>query len=243
MHDASISPSSSEGINVKSGTLTNIGIKRTVIHKSPSPYSDCVDLKSSFDSDLYRHIVKSKKVYRQTDCFDLCLQNNIIESCKCYYLEYPKINTSQPCLNTSQLLCASYHYTNFIEANVKKNCSKYCPLECHSVANDLFLSTSDFPTENLYDILKKDQSFTHKYFNRSDLSFGMLKDKGYAVNIFYPNLKYTVITELEKITIIDLLAGIGGTLGLFLGLSLRHLIKIVERSVHMLVSIYKRSFN
>ena len=243
VHDASVSPSSSEGINVKSATMTNIAIKRTIINKAPQPYSDCIDIKTSYNSILYNHIINSNKDYRQTDCFDLCLQKNIIESCKCYYLEYPKINNSAPCLNTSQLLCASHQYTIFIEANVKKDCSKFCPLECNSVSNDLFLSSSDFPTENLYQILKKDKNFKEKYFNKSEITYSMLKEKGFAVNIFYPHLKYTVITELEKITIIDLLAGIGGTLGLFLGLSIRHLIKIVEKLVQITIAIYKKSCN
>ena len=71
----------------------------------------------------------------------------------------------------------------------------------------------------------------------------MFKRKTIALNIYYPQLKYQVISELAKITIPDLLSGIGGTFGLFLGLSLRRLIKMIEKFVHALISLYKRNLN
>ena len=47
-------------------------------------------------------------------------------------------------------------YINFIEKSIKKDCFKLCPLECESLNNDLMLSSSNFPTENFYNILDKD---------------------------------------------------------------------------------------
>jgi len=123
VHNASFIPSSSEGINLRSATLTNIAIKRTIINKAPSPYSECIGLKS-FDSILYQSIMESKRIYRQSDCFDLCFQKNVIESCGCYYLQYPKLLDSKPCLTTDELLCASNQRITFIETNLKKQCIK-----------------------------------------------------------------------------------------------------------------------
>jgi len=74
-----------------------------------------------------------------------------------------------------------------------------------------------------------------KYFNNSKESFDSVKKKAIAMNLFYPHLKYEVINELQKTTIIDLLASIGGTLGLFLGMSILHVIKITEKIVQMLL--------
>lgn len=114
------------------------------------------------------------------------------------------------------------------------------------MANDLFLSNSDFPTRTLYNVLKKDKNFTKNYFNNESsehISFETFKRRAIALNIYYPQLKYNVISELAKITIPDLLSGIGGTFGLFLGLSLRRLIKILEKLVLKLINFYKRSFS
>ena len=58
----------------------------------------------------------------------MCLQMNIIENCECYYLNYPKLFDAQPCLNTTQLLCAFEQYIKFIDENIKKKCESKCPL-------------------------------------------------------------------------------------------------------------------
>jgi hypothetical protein len=114
------------------------------------------------------------------------------------------------------------------------------------VANDLFLSNSDFPTRILYNILKKDKNFTKKYFNNESsehISYENFKRRAIALNIYYPQLKFNVISELAKITIPDLLSGIGGTFGLFLGLSIRRLIKILEKLVIKLINFCKRNLS
>lgn len=91
--------------------------------------------------------------------------------------------------------------------------SKLCPLECESNTFDLYLSSSDYPTESLFEIQKKNKEFTKKYSNNTKITFERVRRSSIAMNIYYPHLKYTALTELEKITIIDLLAGIGGTFG------------------------------
>ena len=48
------------------------------------------------------------------------------------------------------------------------------------------------------------------------------------LNVFYPYLEYTEITETPTFTWIDLFSQIGGCLGMFLGLSIFQLIEIFE---------------
>jgi hypothetical protein len=127
VHNNSFEPLPFEGIEVRSATMTNIGIKRTFTYKSPTPYSDCVDVKKS-NSILYKHIADSEKAYRQIDCIDLCLQRYIIEQCSCYYLKFPKLFDREPCLNHTDIECAKEHYAKFIEMNIMEVCSTDCPL-------------------------------------------------------------------------------------------------------------------
>ena len=83
---------------------------------------------------------------------------------------------------------------------------------------DFFLSHSDFPTRSYYEIYKRDKTFVNKYFNKKEnFTFDEIKQRAIAVNIYYPQLKYTEITELKKTSLIDLFSNIGGTIGLFLG--------------------------
>ena len=90
-------------------------------------------------------------------------------------------------------------------------------LECDSVSYEFSLSNSDFPTSNLFDLFKNDEKIIEKYFDNEDITYEKFKQRALSINIYYPQFTYTVINELQKITIIDLFSNIGGTLGLFLG--------------------------
>ena len=48
------------------------------------------------------------------------------------------------------------------------------------------------------------------------------------MNIFYESLSYTLVTESPKLNGVSLLASIGGSLGLFLGVSTFSLFEVVE---------------
>jgi hypothetical protein len=76
-----------------------------------------------------------------------------------------------------------------------------CPLECH---------------ENYF---KTTFSFSH--FAKSD-------DNLLKLNIYYDELSYTLINEAASLTIFEMFSNIGGTLGLFLGISLLSFIEVVE---------------
>ena len=50
----------------------------------------------------------------------------------------------------------------------------------------------------------------------------------YLVAVYYPRSKYTIISELPKMSPFDLVSSVGGTLGLFVGLSFFTLVEMVE---------------
>jgi len=240
VHNSSFRPASSESIILKPGSLTNIAVKRTIINKEPYPYSECINLEPYRNPSLFNFIVDSTKTYRQSDCFDLSLQMDIYENCKCYYLQYPKVpNTNvKPCLKTTELMCASNEYKNFIEKGIETY-SKMCPLECNDILFDMTLSSADYPTQTWYEIHKNEKNFWDNNFMNENLSFESVKKKSIAVKIFYPHLKFTSIIEMRKISFLDLLSGIGGTLSLFCGLSILHLIKMVEKVVVKYFNVWK----
>lgn len=127
IHNNSFEPLSTDAIEVELSKLTNIRIKKSFTHKSPAPYSDCFDTKKS-NSILYKQITESNKVYRQSDCIDLCSQRYIIENCGCYYLRYPKLFNHSACLNFEEINCAQNSFAKFLEKNIMQVCSADCPL-------------------------------------------------------------------------------------------------------------------
>jgi hypothetical protein len=73
------------------------------------------------------------------------------------------------------------------------------------------------------------------------LSYIDLKQNVARVQIFYNELKETFISEEIKTKIFDLVSNIGGTLGLFLGLSFLSLIEFFEIFFQILIiSLFKR---
>lgn len=219
IHNASFSPAIYEAVDAKTGTLTNIGVKRVFTQKSPQPYSDCMDM-NSYESVYFKILTRHlNRTYRQIDCLELCLQRLILTKCGCYEVRFLRYdNETKPCLSEAELGCSNERVLNFANEDIKSVCLSSCPFECDSYDFDYVISTADFPAENYYNsVLKQSKEFYEKYFKNESMSYEKLKDRAVALNIYYPQLKYTHISETEKISIIDLVASIGGSFGLFLG--------------------------
>jgi len=88
-----------------------------------------------------------------------------------------------------------------MRSSLVENYAKYCPLECDSM------------------------SFT---VSERPLSKGATNDSYALLYAYYRTLKYTSITQMPEIALIDQIAYIGGILGLFLGCSFLSFIEIVE---------------
>ena len=84
------------------------------------------------------------------------------------------------------------------------------------------LSSFEYPSEQFFNALKSD---SHQYMHTS---FDEYKQTHLTLSIFLPSLEYTEISEIPKITIIDMISGTGGALGIFLGLSIFSFIEIFE---------------
>ena len=219
IHNNTHKPIFSNGIEILTGNSVNIGIKKTLTHKYPDPYSECKDL-SSVNSYFYDILTQSNKSYRQSDCFELLLQRNVIKNCSCYDLQFPQLYNATPCLNLTQIACASDEYFYFWDEN-SNTFSSECPLECDSVDFDFTYSISDLDIERFY---------INRYFEKpnEDVDLASLKKRVVDIYVYFTQLKYTEITEVPTTTIIDLLANVGGTIGLFVGISVLSFVEIIE---------------
>jgi hypothetical protein len=218
LHNSSLEPSEADAVDISPGKQTNIAIKRTFAYKQPDPYSSCINL-ANFDSALYRSFKESSKIYRQRDCIDLCIQQRIIKNCSCYDLNYRRLFNSSPCRTRATISCAETQYFEFVSNEISHECLDQCPLECDSVSYELTLSSSDFPSRFVYERYKS-------FFPMSE--YELFKKMSVSVNIYYPSLEYSKLTELPKTSVIDLFSSIGGTLGLYIGISFLSLIELVE---------------
>ena len=63
-----------------------------------------------------------------------------------------------------------------------------------------------------------------------------VKEQEFMFSVYFERLEYTLISQSEKTTLSDLVANVGGTFGLFIGISFLSFLEILE----VLVTIYLR---
>ena len=225
VHNSSFKPVQS--VYVEPGKITDIQVERIFIQKRPLPYSDCEDL-TFYSSDLYDYIIKQGQVYRQQDCFDLCVQKLALTSCECYFPGYQNLNTQlRPCLNLTDWACLGKQYFSISLTECQK---MYCPLECNTIKYDLTLSSLVFPSQTFYDNVLDTNEIRLEYQSivNQTLTFDSVRSHAVNFNIYYPSLQYTLITEKEKTSISDLFSQMGGALGLFVSFSIFTLFEFME---------------
>ena len=232
VHNQSYIPtSSSEGIYLEPSTDSFISIERTFTFNEPSPFSPCQD-SGSADVEIDAFIRNSNQIYQQSTCLNLCLQKYVINECGCYYPKYGMVIQSQSCLNRTQMNCVSGLISKFTSKYLDE-CLNKCPLECNSIKYEMQLSTLSYPNEQILQLLKE------LYKDQSSL-FDNYKESAYSINVFYPYLDYTQITQSPKTLPIDLISQIGGSLGMFLSLSLFHFAEFIELIIESLLILFKR---
>lgn len=161
----------------------------------------------------------------------------------CYISLFPYLsNTTIPtCLKGLDLFYSLYYFTLFFITDVAKKCSD-CPLECDSEFYAITTSSLDYPTKVYAEMLAKQMPILNR-FNNNTPSYERLKQSILSVNINYNQLSYTNIKESQKITILDLATNIGGTMGLFLGISFISFFEIIMLIIELIVLIFEQKYS
>ena len=94
----------------------------------------------------------------------------------------------------------------------KEHCKESCPLECSYVEYSISTTQALYPTVSRLDELLNRENYKDRITNNQTASQAFAK-----VNIYYKGMYYTTTTEIAQMQVADLVANLGGTLGLFLG--------------------------
>ena len=162
------------------------------------------------------------------------MQRIILEKCNCTdpYSFYLKDTSS--CQSIDQQGCMYNQYSSIYESNYFSTvCVPLCPLEC----NKTILKTSsssfiDLSGDFYYDFIKSKPSLLSDFVT-TPLTVESAKNSFTSMTFYYRTNSYKVTTESPSMDIVSLLANIGGTLGLFLGISLIQICELVEILVQM----------
>jgi hypothetical protein len=252
IHNQTIEPLPEEdGINVATGQQTDIAISRSFINKLQRPFSQCqmsnlnTSTKSMFE--LVNEMSNSFNitVYVQKFCMKLCFHHYVFTKCNCVdpaFLMYRKlmikVESNFVCLNSSQSQCVQDADVEFYSKNIIDECIAKCPIECNKIFYKPTVSIANYPTEWYTDQLHKSKSFKQVlYHNKLNpnkmLSFSELQQSILMLDVHYDDLMYESVDETPAITLESLISYIGGTLGLFIGISLLSICELVELIVYM----------
>ena len=240
-----------DGIDILNGYTTNIAVDRTFTYKMAKPYSNCdIDRKNykNEESDLYKLFAKFNYPYKQKYCIDLCYQKLAIANCNCSDIEsisfYDHVDT---CHTKEKIIkCLDYQYNNFLGGDyITNHCLPLCPLECEKLDYRTTTSLTQFQNDLYTDILRENSSVSRKILNYTigldEVDQAIIDSYKFnlniaKLNIYYNSLSYTEVTESESLSLVSLLSNIGGTIGLFMGISLLTAVELVEICIYY---IYK----
>jgi hypothetical protein len=207
-------------IALNGGTINYMSMQRKFYSKLPKPYSDCdIDNKNPgrIDSPYYNLILNSPYQYTQEMCVIQCLQKQVIEMCNCSIAIYLDLyNVS--CKNNNQSNCAmGTLYDGSLNKTIR-GCILKCPLECNTTE---FAFSTSFQTSSgigYANLIKSKPKLTSD-FSSTPINEYTASNKFVQLNIYYDSLSYTMSTDSPSMDIVAFLGSIGGTLGLFLGVS------------------------
>lgn len=230
IHNQSILPNlNSERILVPVGFDTALNVKRKFTSRLPKPYGNCLDdtsNQSSFSSFYFDFIVKTKSIpYTQKYCFELCVQNLIVKNCGCANFVLPFLNESSTvCIETDQIdqIECSRKVINDFES-IANECKDACPLECNTIDYEVSSSSLSYPSSYYQNLLAN-----NSIIKSSGISYDNIPKAVLRLNVFYDTPQYELIEENIAISTDQFISNLGGTLGLYLGLSLLSLAEIIE---------------
>ncbi|XP_077980560.1 uncharacterized protein LOC144435805 [Glandiceps talaboti] len=208
------------GITVSPGQATSIGLRKNDISRQGGNYGNCTS------GDEY-YIVNTEFKYSVNLCVKECLQKNLIERCSCVtdiLLDEDKCSY----VNTTQQRCRQIVQGLFEDYEL--NCT--CKNPCEETSYSTMVSSSIWPSEryesHLYGVLSEKSikaAITLQDVDASRLNLVRLK-------VFFEELNFQSIVQTPKYNMASLLSSIGGTLGLYIGLSIITIMEIIVFLCH-----------
>ena len=223
-----------DGVEIAAGFKTNIKVDRTFEKILPKPYSNCevdVDSYMQINSYLVQLIANSTYEYTQQLCFHLCFQKSVIDTCQCGNPNDYHFFDVEPCKSLNCIKAVISEYMNY---NIfQKNCLSSCPLQCNRTEYKTFINTIQLVGEPSVDKIKKNSQLVADFVTLP-INADTAKESFARLYVFYDPLSYTISTDYPNMNRFSLIASIGGTFSLFLGVSAMSLFEIIA----VLIEVY-----
>lgn len=210
IHNSSSHFTRDQSYNIESGIILPAGLSLVTINRVfseqlSSPYNECIKQNSNiFKSEHYHYFIEQNMTYLQKDCIDICVEEFMGKSCNC---------TGESCFNnTESEECINSIYNEFQVDNISipKSCYLDCPLECDTI---------NYNIQSNYVGVPPDEFIANELIKNSNetVTIEEVKKNGIFISVYYSSLDYTLIKQIPKTELFDIVSNVGGMFGLFIG--------------------------
>ncbi|KRY37643.1 Degenerin mec-4, partial [Trichinella spiralis] len=202
------------GYNAPTGLLSSFGIRMKKIERLPQPYGDCIKEGKTKD-----YIYKDQ-IYSLEGCYRSCFQMEMIKSCGCGDPRFPVPEGRRHCRvkerKARECLENVIQKSGGLHGSFSGKCD--CRQPCVQYVYDMSFSAAKWPTPS---IELDDCNDTAEECIRK------LKKNALSLEIYFEQLNYEVLKELQAYQWVNLMADFGGQLGLWMGVSVITIIEVL----------------
>jgi hypothetical protein len=236
IHNHTVSPPTifNKGYWITSGSDNYFIIKRLFDEKLEHPFNNCYKNVSQapFNQNIIAYFSSLKYSYSQKECIEVCRNLISIEEsgCNCSINDLSEefaVKCLEEINDTVLRKCAN----DFLAFFDPKKCYKYFPLQCDSFSYKITLNIQSIIASGNITTLRSD-------YYLDFLTYENMSKTYYGINVYYGDLKYTLINQIPKVEIAGLVSNIGGTFSLFLGLSIGSFLEIIEILIEFIFSLF-----
>ena len=170
-------------------------------------------------------------------------QEYLISACNCSDPNYLSLfNENKQCEYGNDTDCLNNFMLKYLN-DVNFLCSRsLCPLECNQTQYSISMS-SVYTLGDIYVDYIRSKPNLLSDFDNGEIDIETARVSFVYALIFYDSLSFELSTEYPKMDVISLLAAIGGTCGLFLGVSILSICEIVECliEIHFIKKKYSKT--
>ncbi|XP_068734788.1 degenerin del-1-like [Montipora capricornis] len=226
-----------EGYSVLPSVSTSFAIRRTLIERAdPFGNGSCVS-----ESDLEHNSFYTKKFnasYSRQACLNTCHAEKQIAECGCAGSQFPN-SDAEICNSRDQTTAKCLEKIQLMLLSRELDCEAHCPTPCREIQFGTTLSMGQWPSEGYENILER------RVKNNSGLATEIkhgyyLSENFLQVNVYYDQLNYQKVTERISYEGVNLVADIGGQLGLWIGISVLTCCEFLELAWMIIRTVVER---
>jgi hypothetical protein len=244
------------GLDVSPGHSTSFAVTAQYLERLHKPYGECSDNATLYDMNEY--------TYTSFGCLSLCTQHYIWDNCGCvsYSLPVPdfllaesfcgKYNETSPAEYFEKTTCEQLKWQEFDASGaLRVGCKCYEP--CEQYTYDVGMSESAWPGDEYVEDFYKDMVDSQGTKASEQLggisptnttSFANLIRANFArINVYFKGLDTKVRVQEASFVMSSLWSAIGGTIGLWAGISVITLVDITTFLVKLMVPVCRQKVN